>query len=101
MPSEFDAFIAQETLVPFEGLTWQFLRCRIQPYDDINWNGGPKTCVFVIQILRRLWSFYYSDDNQIQMHLRRNTATAQCLKITQNVASEFFNFGIFQQFLTY
>ena len=28
---EFDAFIAQETHVPFEGLTWQFLRCRIQP----------------------------------------------------------------------
>ena len=44
MRSEFDAFIAQETLVPFEGLTWQFPRYRIQPYDDINWNGGPKTC---------------------------------------------------------
>ena len=26
---------------------------------------------------------------------------AQCLKITQNVAFEFFNFGIFNQFLTY
>ena len=26
--------------------------------------------------------------------------TAQCLKITQNIAFEFFNFGIFHQFLT-
>ena len=26
---------------------------------------------------------------------------SQCLKITQNVALEFFNFGIFHQFLTY
>ena len=42
--SEFDAFIAQETLVPFEGLTWQFPRSKIKPYDDV-------------QILRKLWSF--------------------------------------------
>ena len=27
--------------------------------------------------------------------------SAQCLKITQNVAFVFFNFGIFHQFLTY
>ena len=27
--------------------------------------------------------------------------SAQCLKITQNVAVVFFNFGIFHQFLTY
>ena len=26
---------------------------------------------------------------------------SQCLKITQNVASEFLNFGIFHQFLSY
>ena len=26
---------------------------------------------------------------------------AHCLKITQNVAFEFFNFGIFHQFLSY
>ena len=26
---------------------------------------------------------------------------AQCLKITQNVAFEFLNFGIFHQFLSY
>ena len=26
---------------------------------------------------------------------------AQCLKITQNVSFEFFNFGIFHQFLSY
>ena len=30
-----------------------------------------------------------------------STHRAQCLKITQNVASEFFNFGIFYQILSY
>ena len=31
----------------------------------------------------------------------RNLHPTHCLKITQNVAFEFFNFGIFHQFLSY
>ena len=33
--------------------------------------------------------------------LSDNKTCSQCLKITQNVAFEFFNYGIFHQFLSY
>ena len=46
-----------------------------------------------------------SDDNDELFRTNSTTTsmttTAQCLKITQNVAFKFFDFGIFHQFLSY
>ena len=41
------------------------------------------------------------DLERLEDALAKRTVPAQCLKITQNVLFEFFNFGIFHQFLTY
>ena len=41
------------------------------------------------------------DLERLEDALAKRTVPAQCLKITQNVAFEFFNFGIFHPFLTF
>ena len=48
-----------------------------------------------VSIQSELWSFRFLNSNELIF------IQAQCLKITQNVAFEFFNFGIFHQFLSY
>ena len=39
--------------------------------------------------------------NKVDSRIHTLDTTTRCLKITQNVPFEFFNFGIFRQFLSY
>ena len=63
------------------------------------WASGPiRYCLWPFIGDRYYRPFPTGKNNSQWLKIPKN---AQCLKITQNVAFEFFNFGIFCQFLSY
>ena len=46
-------------------------------------------------------SFHKTEADKIPNPIHVSLILSHCLKITQNVAFEFFTFGVFQQFLSY
>ena len=98
--SEFAAFIAQVTLVLglFEGAPFYVVANFRIWWCVITFNWIMRWMVSIIigfLMVRNLnfWSNYRLFETTF--------SHSQCLKITQNVAFDFFNFAIFHQFLSY
>ena len=76
---------------------------------NYSWTGGERESRPIYSIkwykesaefFRWVCQWHQKHKCHVQKMLTHLTTTAHCLKITQNVAFEFLNFGIFHQFLS-